>query len=102
MCHLIMDASADVQRMAYQLLYESARKYTEHMVIEAAVDSEAAMSPALPEELIGILQQYLDLDGNIERNNQVNRVHHAMHVTDSFCRHSLAIYLAGWLPSTRS
>ncbi|OCH91295.1 hypothetical protein OBBRIDRAFT_887096 [Obba rivulosa] len=70
MCHLVRDTSAEVQKMAYQLLHESARKYTEYMVIEAAVDSEATMKPELPAELIDILQRYLNLDGSIDRNHQ--------------------------------
>ena len=59
MCHLVMDGSVNVQRMAYQLLQEAARKYTEELVIEAAVDNEATLKPELPPELLDILQRSL-------------------------------------------
>ncbi|KZT00638.1 uncharacterized protein LAESUDRAFT_708574 [Laetiporus sulphureus 93-53] len=61
-CHIITDSSFDVQRMAYQLLHEAARKYTEHMVIEAAVDSDEQVKVELPSELIEILQRSLNDD----------------------------------------
>ncbi|EMD34704.1 hypothetical protein CERSUDRAFT_116892 [Gelatoporia subvermispora B] len=70
MCHLVTDSSAEVQKMAYQLLHESAKKYTENVVIEAAVDSEATMKPQLPAELIEILHRYLNLEANIEAHQQ--------------------------------
>ncbi|EJF63887.1 hypothetical protein DICSQDRAFT_145362 [Dichomitus squalens LYAD-421 SS1] len=60
MCHLVTDGSIDVQRMAYQLLQEAAKKYTEELVIEAAVDTEDAVKPELPTELLNILQHSLN------------------------------------------
>ena len=66
MCHLVMDASASVQRMAYQLLQEAAKKYTEELVIEAAVDTEGTMKPELPVELLDVLQQSLNHDDTEE------------------------------------
>ncbi len=60
MCHLVMDGSVNVQRMAYQLLQEAAKKYTEELVIEAAVDTEATMKSELPTELLDILQRSLN------------------------------------------
>ncbi|PCH44774.1 hypothetical protein WOLCODRAFT_145160 [Wolfiporia cocos MD-104 SS10] len=55
LCHLVMDTSVEVQKSAYSILREVARKYTEHMVIEAAVDTEVATRIELPVELIKIL-----------------------------------------------
>lgn len=55
-----MDGSVSVQRMAYQLLHEAAKKYTEELVIEAAVDTEGDLKPMLPAELLDIMQQSLD------------------------------------------
>jgi len=66
MCHNIADSSIDVQKMAYHFLHEAARKYTEHMVIEAAVDSEIMMKPELPLELIDILQRTFNYDDGLE------------------------------------
>lgn len=60
MCHLVSDGSADVQRMAYQLLQEAAKKYTEELVVEAAVDTEDAVKSELPAELLDILQRTLN------------------------------------------
>ncbi|RPD56966.1 hypothetical protein L226DRAFT_615267 [Lentinus tigrinus ALCF2SS1-7] len=60
MCHLVMDGSVNVQRMAYQLLQEAAKKYTEELVIEAAVDTEGTMKAELPPELLDILQRTLN------------------------------------------
>lgn len=48
--------------MAYQLLYESAKKRTEYIVIEAGVsnpDSDS-IKPELPAELIAFLQQSIN------------------------------------------
>ncbi|KAI0747035.1 hypothetical protein C8Q80DRAFT_1178930 [Daedaleopsis nitida] len=60
MCHLVTDNSVTVQRMAYQLLHEAAKKYTEELVIEAAVDTEGIMKAELPTELLDILQRSLN------------------------------------------
>lgn len=71
MCHVVMDSSVDVQRMAYQLLHKAAMKYTEHLVIEAAVDSEATVRPRLPLELVDILQRSLNHENDTEQDCQV-------------------------------
>ncbi|OBZ77520.1 E3 ubiquitin-protein ligase listerin [Grifola frondosa] len=70
MCHLLLESSVDVQRMAYQLLHEAAKKYTEHLVLEAAVDSEGTMKSELPPELIDILQRSLNHEDGIEESGQ--------------------------------
>ena len=66
MCHLVTDGSVNVQRMAYQLLQEAAKKYTEHLVIEAAVDVEGTMQVELPPELLDILQRDLSQEDMYE------------------------------------
>ncbi|KAF9818038.1 hypothetical protein IEO21_02999 [Rhodonia placenta] len=70
MCHVITDTSADVQRMAYQCLHEAAKKYTEHIVIEAAVESEDPVKPELPVELLDILQRSIYSDDGMEATSQ--------------------------------
>ncbi|TFY76325.1 hypothetical protein EWM64_g7687, partial [Hericium alpestre] len=60
MSHLLSDPSIDVQKMAYDLLREAANKRTEHVVIEAAVETESPMKPELPIELVQLLQQSID------------------------------------------
>ncbi|KAG9311744.1 hypothetical protein JVU11DRAFT_7987 [Chiua virens] len=60
LCHLLQDQSQEVQRMGYRLLNTAARKRTEHYVIEAGVNTEDAVKPELPPELLSILQQSLD------------------------------------------
>lgn len=57
MCHLLTDNSPDVQRMSYHLLQSAASKFTEHLVVEAGVDTEGTVKSELPEELLAILQQ---------------------------------------------
>lgn len=60
--HLLNDKSAEVQKMAYQLLHKSAKKRTEYIVIEAGVtapDSDS-IKPELPPELITFIQQGID------------------------------------------
>jgi hypothetical protein len=68
MSHLITDSSADVQKMAYQLLRVAARKRTEYLVIEAAaitdaegeeetpVVQEIKAAGLIPAELLDIIQ----------------------------------------------
>ena len=47
--------------MAYELLREAAHKRTEHLVIEAGVDTESVAKSVLPWELVSLLQQSLDI-----------------------------------------
>lgn len=62
MCHLLTDSSAEVQKMAYQLLHEAAKKRTEHLVIETAVDVDDTIKIELPAELLEIVHRNLDPD----------------------------------------
>jgi hypothetical protein len=62
MCHLLADPSADVQKMTYQLLTVASHKRTEHFVIEAGVDVDAAVKADLPLELLDILQTSLNFN----------------------------------------
>ncbi len=78
MCHLVTDGSSSVQRMACQLLHEAAKKYTETLVIEAAVDTEGTTTAELPMELLDILQRNL----NQEDAEDHNEVLYSLH---SFC-----------------
>ena len=57
MCHLIQDPSPTVQKKAYQLLQSAAKKRTEYLVIEAAVDTEGVVQAELPTELMAIIQR---------------------------------------------
>ncbi|KAF7291984.1 Delta-9 fatty acid desaturase protein [Mycena indigotica] len=62
MTHLLVDPSPDVQKLTYQLLTIAAKKRTEHLVIEAAVDTEGETTADLPSELLDILQTRLNFD----------------------------------------
>lgn len=64
--------------MAYQLLHEAAKKYTETLVIDAAVDTEGAMTAELPMELLDILQRSLNLE-DAEDHNEVRYSLHPLH-----------------------
>jgi len=61
MSYLLFDSSTRVQQMAYELLQEAAHKRTEHLVIEAGVDTESVAKSLLPLELVLLLQQSLDI-----------------------------------------
>lgn len=61
MSYLLFDPSTNVQQMAYELLREAAHKRTEHLVIEAGVDTESVVKSVLPWELVSLLQQSLDI-----------------------------------------
>lgn len=61
MSHLLFDSSTNVQKMAYALLREAAHKRTEHLVIEAGVDTESIVKSLLPLELVFLLRQSLDI-----------------------------------------
>lgn len=75
MCHILEDTSPTVQRMTYQLLQEAAKKYTEHMVIEAAVDSEPTVKIEMPAELLILLQRRINQEEDLEQNGQVGTPH---------------------------
>jgi hypothetical protein len=66
-----MDSSVEVQKMAYQLLHQAAKKRTEYLVIEFAVDTEGTVEAQLPAELIDILQQTLNPGDRFEYNESV-------------------------------
>jgi hypothetical protein len=74
MSYLLFDPSTSVQQMAYELLREAARKRTEHLVIEAGVDTESVVKSVLPWELVSLLQQSLDIVDVEEDLSSVSRV----------------------------
>ena len=49
-----------MQRLAYGVLCVAAKKFTEHLVVEAGVDTESLIKPEIPGELISLLQTPLD------------------------------------------
>jgi hypothetical protein len=61
MIHLLSDPSPTVLKISYELLCEAAKKYTEHLVIEAAVELESTVKAEFPGELVSFLQQTIDL-----------------------------------------
>jgi hypothetical protein len=77
MSHLLLDPSENVQKMAYELLREAACKRTEHLVIEAGVDTESAVKSLLPSELVSLLQQSLDVIDLEEDLSPVRRGNHS-------------------------
>ena len=71
MSHLLFDPSTSVQQMAYKLLREAAHKRTEHLVVEAGVDTESVVKSLLPWELVSLLQQSLDIIDTEEDSSSV-------------------------------
>ena len=82
--------------MAYDLLREAAYKRTEHIVIEAGVDTESVVKSLLPSELVSLLQQSLDVIDLEEDLSPVRRGSHGW-LTSINCRfrERSGPYLAG-------
>jgi hypothetical protein len=69
MCHLVTDPSVDVQKMAHQLLQQAAIRRTEHLVVEAGVDSENMVVIELPAELVVLLQNIINFEIDVGEVN---------------------------------
>ena len=100
MSHLLFDPSTSVQKMAYELLREAAHKRTEHLVIEAGVDTESIVRSLLPLELISLLQQTLDIvdieeDSGQVRPDAVGSLFSSWAVINDICREPSGLFLAG-------
>jgi hypothetical protein len=54
--------------MAYELLREAVHKRTEHLAIEAGVNTESVVKSVLLWELVSLLQQSLDLVDTIDED----------------------------------
>lgn len=61
MCHLVIDHSIEVQKLAYGIMRSAAKKRTEHLVIEAGVDIKSTVQATLPLELLDIVQRHVDV-----------------------------------------
>ncbi|KAF7968525.1 hypothetical protein HWV62_30179 [Athelia sp. TMB] len=65
------NASSEVQKMAYGLLQEAAKKRTEYLVIEAGVDTEDLVQAELPVELTTLLQRSLNHEDDLANSDSV-------------------------------
>ncbi|KAK0452099.1 uncharacterized protein EV420DRAFT_1273820 [Desarmillaria tabescens] len=104
MCHLVMDTGTEVQKKAYMLLQQAAYKRTQHMVVEAAVDTENTFKAELPPELLIILQQAInfdDADSFEHLNNKFGYLLGWMVVFDLFFGSSLKVK-ASYIDQLRS
>ena len=70
MCHLLLDASESVPKMSYKILQLSAAKYTEHLVLEASVESENSVPINLPPELVLLLQSSMPDEESVDSNRE--------------------------------
>ncbi|KAH7872118.1 uncharacterized protein C8R40DRAFT_1173854 [Lentinula edodes] len=73
-------------QLAYQILHKAAKKRTEHFVLEAGVDTEGKVKAQLPEELLVLLQQSVDLDIDVEKAD-----------IDGDREHEIFVYLLSWM-----
>ncbi|KAJ3861751.1 hypothetical protein EV359DRAFT_46545 [Lentinula novae-zelandiae] len=73
-------------QLAYQILYKAAKKRTEYFVLEAGVDTEGKVKAQLPEELLVLLQQSVDLDIDAENAD-----------IDGDREHEIFGYLLSWM-----
>lgn len=60
MVHVLGDPDVSILRMVYPLLQTAAKKRTEHVVIEAGVDTNEDAKFELPVELLELVQTMLD------------------------------------------
>lgn len=72
MCHLVTDHSLEVQKMGYGILRTAAKKRTEHLVIEAGVDTESTVKATLPSELMDIVQRHVNVISLEDEEEQQN------------------------------
>ncbi|KAJ3574319.1 hypothetical protein NP233_g1845 [Leucocoprinus birnbaumii] len=70
MCHLVTDHSLEVQKMGYGILRVAAKKRTEHLVIEAGVDTESSVDATIPSELMDIVQRHVNFNGLEDEEEQ--------------------------------
>ncbi|KAJ3992694.1 hypothetical protein F5050DRAFT_1579091 [Lentinula boryana] len=73
-------------QLAFQILHKAAKKFTEHFVLEAGVDTEGKLEAQLPRELMVLLQQSVNLDIDADDANLTGGREHAVFV-----------YLLGWM-----
>ncbi|KAJ3784444.1 hypothetical protein GGU10DRAFT_357775 [Lentinula aff. detonsa] len=73
-------------QLAFQILHKATKKYTEHFVLEAGVDTEGKLEAQLPKELMVLLQQSVNLDIDADDANLTGGREHAVFV-----------YLLGWM-----
>lgn len=64
--HLLTDSAIYVQQMSLQLVEQAAAKHTEHLVIEAGVDTEQEVVVKIPEELVEILMRLLPVESTLQ------------------------------------
>lgn len=62
MCHLLLDTSPKLQQTAFTIVRQAARRYIEHVVVEAAVDSSDESTIGLPIELLELLRNAFQKD----------------------------------------
>lgn len=88
--HLVEDSFYSVQKVAYALLKEAAKKRTEHFVIEVganlSADEAKVVKPVFPVELLEILKKEVDFEwsGDGEQVNVFGYLLGWMIVFDSF------------------
>lgn len=72
MCHLLKDSSIENQKLAYFLLQQAAVKRTEHLVIEAAVETPDSdtTTEVLPPGILASIQTNVGLEGTNIKNEE--------------------------------
>ena len=77
MAHLILDPSIDVAKMSYSLLFRAAQRWTEHLVVEAGVDTSSETAKfEMPSELIQVLEFALQPEDSAEPVSTANQAMH--------------------------
>ncbi|KAJ3894553.1 hypothetical protein GG344DRAFT_40829 [Lentinula edodes] len=86
-------------QLAYQILHKAAKKRTEHFVLEAGVDTEGKVKAQLPEELLVLLQQSVDLDIDVEKADIDSDREHVSpsYIHTTLFLQEIFVYLLSWM-----
>lgn len=97
LCHLLQDPSLEVRKIAYELLREGAKKYTEKTVLEVEVDTTGDVKPSIPAELTDLLAEIpVGEDGEVYTDTVSIRHRSTDHLLTSSLKRSLP-YLLSWM-----
>lgn len=68
MCHLLLSDSFVAQQMAFSIIQPATQKFTEHVVIEAAIETSDETTIDLPIELLEVIRKALETD-DLQQDN---------------------------------
>lgn len=95
MAYLLQDGTEESQQLSYAIIKTAAHRRTEHLVIEAAVNTDESATYELPNELLCILQKSSTLEPSRTHSDKVCR---EFYLTKTGLNNSIQFgYLLGWM-----